>query len=57
MQGIPACDLIKSSSPSLAIVTLVYPRDESGLDEHMRFDRVRVYVDDDGVVSRPPRVG
>lgn len=57
MEGIPACDLIKASSPHLKVVTLVYPRDVAALDDDMRFDRVRVYVGDDGVVAKVPRLG
>ena len=55
LDGILAAETIQKSRPDLKIVNVV-PLDAM-VTRDMRFDRVRVYVDKDGTVAKPPRVG
>jgi hypothetical protein len=55
MGGIEAAEAIQKSRPDLKIVTVL--PEGSPVTRDMRFDRVRVFVDDMDRVSRPPRIG
>ena len=55
LPGITAAETIQKSSPSIKIVTIVRPGE--GVTKDMRFDRVRVFVDEEGRVWKVPRVG
>ncbi|GMI01271.1 hypothetical protein TrLO_g9534 [Triparma laevis f. longispina] len=55
MEGIEAAEYIQNSRPDLATVTVIGERDIMTRD--MRFDRVRIFVDENGEVIKCPRIG
>lgn len=55
MEGIEAAEYIQNARPDLATVTVMGERDIMTRD--MRFDRVRIFVDENGEVIKCPRIG
>ncbi|GMI20397.1 hypothetical protein TrCOL_g13505 [Triparma columacea] len=55
LDGVSAAEVIQKSRPDLKIVTVV--PEGAMVTRDMRFDRVRVYVDEGGKVVKAPRVG
>lgn len=55
MDGEAACDAIRLSRPDLKTVAVI--PEGAMVTRDMRFDRVRVFVDDENKVMKPPRVG
>ena len=55
LHGASAVTQIRELRPDLSTVVTV--REGSMVTQDVRRDRVRVFVDGDGVVSRTPRVG
>ncbi len=55
MDGVKAANMIKESRPDLRTVVLV--KQGAMVTKDMRFDRVRVYIDDEEKVVGVPRVG
>jgi len=55
MDGEAAVDAIRLERPDLRTVAAI-PQN-APVTRDMRFDRVRVFVDEDNKVVRPPRVG
>jgi len=53
--GEAACAEIRSQRPDLKIVAAI--PENAPVTRDMRFDRVRVFVDEEGKVVKPPRVG
>ncbi|GMH98476.1 hypothetical protein TrVE_jg6081 [Triparma verrucosa] len=55
LDGVEAAEYIQKSRPDMKIVTVMGERDIMTRD--MRFDRVRIFVDDEGKVVKAPRIG
>lgn len=54
MNGDEAVEIIKRNHPTLKVLKI---SQNSMMTMDYREDRIRVIVDDDGNVSRPPRIG
>ena len=54
MNGDEAVNIMKKSHPHLKVVKL---HQSSMMTMDYREDRIRIIVDDNGKVSRPPRIG
>ena len=55
LDGVEAAEYIQKSRPDMKTVTVMGERDIMTRD--MRFDRVRIFVDDEGKVVKAPRIG
>jgi hypothetical protein len=55
MDGIAAAEHIQRARPDVKTVTVL--KEGSMVTRDMRFDRVRIFVDENEKVVKPPRVG